>query len=120
MRSKTEPFYYNDERVDKNFDLTMRLNDLRDFKAIEIENKGNCFYQSISKIIFGDQKYFYLIRLAAFYTFYEYRDFFSIALEKLNYGESVDGFIQQIYKDKEWANEILIVATSISLKRSIL
>jgi hypothetical protein len=120
LRSKTEPFHYNNEIVDKTFDLTMRLNDLRDFKAIDIERLGNCFYQSISKLIFGDQKYFYLIRLATFYTFYENRDFFSIALEHLHYGESVDQYIQRTYKDKAWASEILITASSISLKRSIL
>jgi len=120
LRSKTEPLYYGNEIVDKTFDFTLRLNDLKDFKAIDIERLGNCFYQSISKLIFGDQKYFYLIRLATFYTFYEYRDFFSIALEHLHYGESVERFIQRTYKDKAWANEILIAASSISLKRSIL
>ncbi len=96
------------------------LNDLKDFKAVNIEKKGNCFYQSISKIILGDQKYYYLIKLATFVTLYEYRDFFSICLEKLHYGESLDIFIQRNYKDKEWANEMLMVATSISLKRTIL
>jgi hypothetical protein len=120
LRSQTNSFYYKNEKVDKDFDLIIKLNNLEGLNAIDIEKKGNCFYQSISKLIFGEQKYYYLIRLATFYTLLEYRDFFSIALEKLHYGESVDEFIQRNYKDKVWANEILIVASSISLKRPIL
>jgi len=119
LRSIEPQFIYNNEKVDKDFDICMKINLLRDFKAIKTTADGNCFYHATSKCLFNDESYFFLIKMTSCFMIFLQPNYFENILVKEKYGESCEKFLMRTYADKIYAYEINILATSIAIKRTI-
>ncbi len=110
---------YQTEKCDTRFDNTIKINKLDDFKAIHVSGDGNCFYYSIAKLIFGDTKYYFIIKLISNYAIYINQTCFERLLTSEKYGIRFEDFVANSFRKKEWSNQLNTLATSFALDRPI-
>lgn len=120
MRTINDYTLYSNESIDKTFNRIIYLNDLNDFEAIQTKKDGNCFYRGISRILFGKENEFYLIKILAIFMLFEYKDHFTNILIVENYGIDFESFVNEQVKENSWANQLMVLATSIFKQKYIL
>ncbi len=95
----------------------VNLNFINQYHPIETLGDGNCFYYSISILLFGSCKFFKLIRMALCYISLEYKTYVEnlIQINETKYDFST--FIFNTIKQDSWADQVNIwVATLVLLK----
>ena len=84
---------------------------------------GNCLYNSISTIVFGDQNYYKLIKVISIYIVLKYEDFFKEIMDddsKFSLsGYKFNEFVLKTCRDKEWGNEMNILSICLVFKSVI-
>lgn len=111
---------YTDEDTDSSFDILKEANNLnKGFFAKNTVGDGNCFYRSVSYILFGTEDNFYIIKLCCIFISYEYENFFTDYMKKTFFEESYNEFFKKICKKNEWADELVFVSAAILLNRPI-
>jgi hypothetical protein len=115
---KTDNLYKN-EKCDGNFESVLEANKMNDFRPICVDPDGNCFYRAISKLTFNDQKYFFIIKIISHYKMFQNHDLFTKLLKEKHYGISFETFLEESMRKNEWSNEIVLLGTSLALKRPI-
>ena len=81
---------------------------------------GNCLYNSISLILFGEEKYFFIIKLCSIFVLIDREIVFNNLLKLLKYGYSLSTFIKKTSRENEFGNEVNIYSISILLNREII
>ena len=118
FRSKTRIFY-SSQKLDNRFSTILKLNNLVEFFPLHASSDGNCFYNSISLNFFGNQSMAGLVKLGAVFIFLENETLFQLILRRLDYEESFQQLVIKILRHSEWANELVILATSILFNRDL-
>lgn len=113
-------FEIKKHKIDCYFENLTKLNDLDDVAyVVSVNADGNCFYNSISLLIFGDQRLFYLIKIAVLFILLEYKAFFTTVLIRNYHEVNFEKYVEQHNRDCEWADQFIILATSIFFKRPL-
>ncbi len=76
---------------------------------------GNCFYESISKILFGDFQYFICIKFGLCFIYSKHRTFFEEVCE----ANGLKFDLKKSLRDNEWPDELDLLASSIVIDRPI-
>lgn len=122
LRAKRNSYYNNvQDKIDENFMPLLQTHEFRDklFPLIT-RGDGNCFYYAISKILFGTDIHFCKIRLAVVFILIEYKVYFKRVLQKSFGPNKYPELIENTAKDKSWANEYILLATSIMINRPLI
>jgi hypothetical protein len=118
LRLKKQILYTN-EKVDQSFDNLKILNDLTDFEAIIITGNGNCLYNSISYIFYGNEDMFFEIKLGMLSIIFENEIAFRTLLRKTSRVNSFETFVEYIAAPLSWGDEYCEVAISILLNKAL-
>ena len=113
--------YYNGDEIDANFEMLTEQHEITD-KLFPIKTKGdgNCFFYSISKVLFGSDIQYKNIRLGVIFVLLEYEKYFKRVI-KVSFGsDEFSKIVQSVAKDKNWANEYMLLATAIVLNRPLI
>ncbi|CAF0867508.1 unnamed protein product [Brachionus calyciflorus] len=105
---------------DYSFRSLLDAHGLFECNAYVVNGDGNCFYYSISSIIFDNPDLFKLIKMGSIFILLEYKDFFEIILNEKAYDENFNDFIMNLAVLNAWANELIMLATSILLERGLI
>ena len=111
---------YNSQELDKGFDQVLVNNNLTNCYAKSIIGDGNCFYRSISFLLFGSQELFYIIKVLSIFILIEYEKYFHNHLKLNGIKCTIKEFIVQVARKGKWANEAIMIATTILLNRTLL
>lgn len=77
-------------------------------------------YHSISIILYGDESYTEVIKLASIYVLLEREDFFNNLIKGLKQEIDFNTLVENTCLKNQWGNEINIVALSFLLNRNII
>jgi len=116
-------FKYKDQIVDKSFDEVLALNEYLTSNELSIVNcskDGDCFYSSISILLFGHEKFNDIIKICCFFVIFDHFDSFKEFASLNNYGKNLEVIIVELLRDKVWANELIIFSAAILLDRPII
>jgi len=88
-----------------------------DMHPEETLGDGNCFFRAISKMMYGDDQYHYLIRKQAVKRMADYpQDYINF----INYGvQTFEQYLSQMAEDGTWAENTVIRATADALQVEI-
>ena len=113
---------YSNEPVDRTFDVVLKAHDFSpSFHAKETRGDGNCFYRSISYILFAREDDYYILKLCCIFILYEYETYFKENLDWVyESAVSFEKYSVNICREKEWAGEVAVIATTILLNRQII
>ena len=113
-------YTYNNDKLDSGFDDVLRSSNLvNGFYARSTLGDGNCFYRSVSYLLFGTEDNYQIIKLCCIYILKEYDFFFENESKKICHEFSYkDNFIQ-VCQENKWADEIVFAAAAIFLNRSV-
>ena len=122
LRNIKQSIVYSGQNLDESrcFSIIVELFNLNGFVPIRTLGDGNCFYRSISTLLFGTDKYYYLVKIGSIFMLLEYRELFSNIVTKHYYVESYETICCKSMIKDEWAMMLNILATSILLNREIL
>lgn len=113
-------FNEQDMKIDHFFSfLKVNYKEFDNFNTAATSADGNCFYNSISLYLLGNEEFSYVLRLAVLFIIFENEQYFR-NLINFSYGEQkLNDMVVSISTDKNWANEYEIHAMSIALNRPI-
>lgn len=94
---------------------------LQDHVALETEADGNCFFYSISNLLFGDPclKKVKLLRLGATFMLFEYGETFLNLFSETLAEYSFEEYVIQALDLKSYANMYVVAAISLLINRPI-
>jgi hypothetical protein len=94
---------------------------LNEFTVINTSADGNCFYRSVSISLFGTDMYYPLIRLLAVNQLMSNKSFFELWTLLLDNSSdnSIIKLVEIASKDREWANDCVMMATVFAVDRPI-
>ncbi len=121
LRTIKENFRYNNESIEtkEGFVDILKQSQLESyFFNVKTGEDGNCFYRAISKLLFGQQDFYYLIKISALFFIFERKEEFDNVFNKGKTNFKL--FLQKHSRHNEWADEIIILATSLVLNRPII
>ena len=122
LRSVKNMKCFSGQTVDTNFKSLMQLNDLEaEFQAVSVPGNGNCFFNSLSLMYFGNFEYFYIFKICSIYAFIENETIiedFLINNAEYTHEEYLE-CIEKAVKINEWSDFISIISAVILLKKSI-
>lgn len=105
--------------VDNNFLDVISSNELNGIlNPVIVNPDGNCLYNSISKLFFGNQQYSTLIRITVCLIFLLYENEFKSILEEY-YFFDLKNLVQRTIRDKEWGDELSLMAVSMIFERPV-
>ena len=119
LRTIVSYTHYNSQELDRNFDCLLVNNKLTTCYAKSIIGDGNCFYRSISYLLFGTQELFFILKVLCIFILIEYEKYFENIL-KLNVKKiTITEFIVNVASTDAWADETIMIATTILLNRTL-
>ena len=83
------------------------------------KDHGNCLYNTFSLLYFGDEIFYYIIKICSIFMIIENKDFFQHVLKTLKYEINFERLIKNSCKEKEWGNELNILSISLLINRKI-
>jgi hypothetical protein len=99
--------------------LLLKLYNLNDFFPVNTGKDGNCFYNSISFLLFGTERYFFLIKMCSIFILLKNHELFETYIRRTSYDKTYEEVILDSCIRNEYANIINIFSTSILLNRTI-
>ena len=121
LRTKNQNHTYSREKVCRNY-IQCLQHDIElasEFKPIDTEADGNCFYYSVSKILFGTDKQYKLLKLGAVFILLQYSEIFKTIILDSASTETYEKVLRVSAEDKTFANEFCILSIAILLDRPI-
>ncbi len=113
---------YTNQIIDKSFDNVLTVNKYltdNDFSIVNCSRDGDCFYSSISMILFGYES-LNDIKICCFFVIVDHLDSFKKFALNNKYGKTLEVLIVELIRDKVWANEMIIFSAAILLDRPII
>jgi hypothetical protein len=111
---------YSDEKIDRSFDKLMESNGLsQEFYAVSTKGDGNCFYRSISYLLFDDEEYYFVIKFCCIYLLFEYKSHFINYFRDTSSGTFENKILYYITSNT-YADECSYILTEILINRPIL
>ncbi len=89
------------------------------FVVAKVEGDGNCFYYSISMLLFGHTQKYNLIKIASAFILIKYENLFNSIINSTKTKLSFDDILRRACCEEMWATEFHILATSILFNRPI-
>jgi hypothetical protein len=112
---------YNNESIDHNFEKVIERNNLNlAVKAKFTLGDGNCFYRSISYQIFGNDDFWFIIKISIIFIIYKYKFIFQDFLNNNINSRNIEELILFHFGQNVWADETIQAATAFCLKRDLL
>jgi hypothetical protein len=119
LRSINESKLYDNQLDDPRFDFILSKNKMDFMVPIWCCPDGNCFWYSISNLLFGSDNLFYIIKVSSIFMLLEYRSEIESILKRYDYDMSLETLIEKTMKVDEFSNELNILATCIAINRPI-
>lgn len=118
--TKKITLFSSDMNLDQSFMkiIDSRLS-LKDIMAINTTADGNCFYYSVSFLLFSTEIEYWKIKIGVVFVLLEYSDYFISLLKDTGSPQTLSQLIETAIKDYEWANEYIELACSILVKRPV-
>jgi len=113
---------YTNQIIDISFDNVLTVNKYltdNDFSIVNCSRDGDCFYSSISMILFGYES-LNDIKICCFFVIVDHLDSFKKFALNNKYGKTLEVLIVELIRDKVWANEMIIFSAAILLDRPII
>lgn len=87
-----------------------------------IHNKpdGNCLYNSLSLILFGNEEFYFIVKLCTIFVLIKNSSFFKELMRLFCYEYKFETFVQKTSRPREFGTELILLTFSIMLKRTIL
>ncbi|CAF0907232.1 unnamed protein product [Brachionus calyciflorus] len=121
LKEKKPIYFRNSDFVnDSSFKKLLNAHNLNECLAVETKGDGNCFYYSISYLIMNNPIFYKLVKIGSLFTILEYREFFEEIIRKKAYNEDFITIFMSLVGKNEWANELVILGTSILLEKAII
>jgi len=123
IRQITEYTIYTDQEVDSQFDPVINENMyLRDdnFVIVKTTADGNCFYNSLSVILFGNEINNETLKFCCIFIISENFKSFENLIACVKYPLTLDKMVESLFKENMWANELIIWSSSLLLNRPII
>ena len=108
-----------DDLVDRDYLTIIHLNDLEGSISKSVEKDGNCFYRAIAEILLGSEKYYYIVKICILFILLDNKETMSEILLANSNQISLEEIILSHCKKNKWADEIIQIASSILLHKSI-
>ena len=119
LRNQKETLY-NRQPIDNSFNNLVSLHEVKNYLPILTTGDGNCLYNALSIVLFGNEDFYYLFKIGIFKIFFEYEMHFRNILEKtFSPHKSFEKFIENAAILNSWGDEICLVALSILIYRPI-
>ena len=109
--------------VDGKFDSVINENSYlkeNNFLIVNTTADGNCFYSTLSIILFGNEINNEILKCCCFFIICENFEYFESLIACVKYTETLDQMIESLFKEKSWANEVIIWSSSLLLNRPII
>lgn len=119
LREIKEYTLYSNHKIDKNYSNILIINQMSLYEAVETKKDGNCFYSSISRLLFDTEDEYFLVKILCLFVMFEYKKEFESLLITESYGINFDSLIKEHIKENSWANQLLILALSILMNRGV-
>ena len=119
LRSIKESKFFDDQIDDPQFNFILLKNKMNFMVPIWCSPDGNCFWYSISNLLFGSDHLFYLIKVSSIFMLLEYKSEMDKILNRFDYDMSCEKLIEKTMQANEYANELNIFATCIAINRPI-
>lgn len=111
---------FNSQNIDKNFLDLLKFNNMEiDFYPIKTRGDGNCFYYSLSYILFSSFENFLLLKICIIFIFLEYEKFFRNYFTEINSEVSYEEALLKMVSRNSWADFTVNVCATILLNRTI-
>ena len=81
---------------------------------------GNCLYNTFSIILFGEEYFYYIIKLASIYILYKNKEFFKELMSNYKYTYTLENLIQKTCRKCQFGNELNVLSISILLDLHII
>lgn len=121
MRSIQNYPTFNSQKEDHMFYDVLKSNNLLPrYHAKHTIGDGNCFYRSVSYLLFSSENNYDIVKLCCIFIIIEYESFFKDIIKQNGYDFEYTTLIKNICRKNEWADEVTFIATSIMLNRTIL
>lgn len=113
-------FNNGDNIVDRNFDELMYENGLiNGYKAVKVSADGNCFYRTLSLLLFGTEDLFNVIKICTIFTALKYEGIIDNFLKSNNQNDEFYQLINLTTRTNEWAEIFNIVSAAYLIKNGI-
>lgn len=117
LRKIEKSTIYANELIDINaLNVLQSIGLLKNFFPVKVSGDGNCFYYSISYLLFGDCKFFHLIKICLSFIVIENNYFFETVLQRTGSFYDFNNFLFKICSKSEYADEYTQLASSLLLK----
>lgn len=121
MRSIKKYTYFTTQIKDERFNDVLLSNNLTiGYHAKYTVGDGNCFFRSVSYLLFATENCYDIIKLCCIFIILDYESFFKNILKEYCYNFNYETLLRNLCRKDEWASEIIFIATSILLNRPIL
>ena len=123
IRKITHYTIYTNQVVDGKFDSVINENSYlkeNNFLIVNTTADGNCFYSTLSIILFGNEINNEILKCCCFFIICENFEYFESLIACVKYTETLDQMIESLFKEKSWANEVIIWSSSLLLNRPII
>ena len=107
--------------IDTSFKPILELNGVsNEYFAIQTSPDGNCFYRSLSTLLFGNEKHFTVVKLCSLFTIVNsFPNIFKHILQRTQSVDSFELFVMKSFKAGEWASDYNILSAVLMLQTSI-
>jgi hypothetical protein len=80
---------------------------------------GDCLYNAISLLLFGNEKFMFLFRLISAFILIHKQDYFKEIISSFGSDKSYDQLIEDTVRKASWGENLNILSLSIALNRKI-
>ena len=116
LRNVIDLPFYRFQNVDETVSQIFS-NKFKSFVFPKTTGDGNCLYNAISLVLFGDENKMETVKLSMLFSSFEYETFIRKYLGKFQ--QSFEQFIEVTTRDKEWGNDDNFIGLSIATLRPI-
>jgi len=67
---------FNNHKIDECFSNVIKSHNLLSVEAVVVKGDGNCFYRSLSLLLFGYEEYYLIIKISIIFIMYKNKAFF--------------------------------------------
>ena len=108
---------YSNQDINEPNRKKLQLSD--DYYPIDSTGNGNCLYNSISILLFGNEELYYLIKICSIFIILENETFFNHLIYCFKFELEYEKFIKKTCKKKEYGSTLNLVAISLLLDKTI-
>jgi hypothetical protein len=108
---------FKGQEIYDEFKKILNLNE--DLYPVYNSSNGNCLYNSISILLFGNEDFFFIIKICSIFILFEYEFFFKHVIHAFDREVTFEKFILNTCRKNEFGEILNILSISILLNKTV-